>query len=296
MVFSSDSVFKTLAYADIFDYPLTAEEIDRFLISGQLVNQKKVQEKLFFLKKKKKIGEKKGFYFLKGREKTVLIRKNRQKWSQEKLKTGQRWAGFLKPIPWIKAVLITGALARRNADEKDDIDWLVITQKNRLWLSRFFSLLVLEILGVRRRPGQNQAENKICPNMFLTESSLGLPKQEQGLYAACEILQAELIWEKNQTYSRFIKANQWVKKYLGNAYAWRLNQAGDRIRESKRFQQRDWLAKPFFDFWERLAFKLQRGYMKSKKTREIVEGERALFHPQDARVWVMRKYQEKTQK
>jgi len=138
------AILKTLAYADVFDYPLLKKEIWRFLIKERKEGELKTEEEgkgfsweLKELIKKSLCKEKKGFYFLPGREKIINLRKRRQKYSEKKIKIAEKIALILRKIPWVKMVGVTGALAMRNAEKKDDIDLLIIAVKNRLWLTRF---------------------------------------------------------------------------------------------------------------------------------------------------------------
>ncbi len=202
MDFFQSAILKTLAYADIFDFPLTEQEIRRWLIGppdGEL-----------------KFAKKQPFYFLKGREKIVAVRKKREKESQKKFKIAKRVANWLKFIPTIKMVAITGALAMNNAHQDDDIDLLIVSQKNRLWLTRLMTVLLTEIIACRRHPADREFKDKICLNMFLDEAHLAVPKKEQDLFLAHEVCQLKPIWEKDGIYQKFIKENQWVRRFLPN--------------------------------------------------------------------------------
>lgn len=221
-------ILKTLAYADIFDYPLTLEEIQRFLIgqderrvprSGIWLRQK-TQEEI-----KKEIGSPylishityhDGFYCLKNRQKIIQLRFERFKWSQEKIKIAKKVANWLKLIPFIKMVALTGTLAMNNVKKNDDIDLLIITGRNRLWLTRLITNFLVEIIAERRHPKDKNVKDKICLNMFLDEKHLALPKLEQNLFTAHEICQLKILWQRETVYQRFLKENQWYKKFLPN--------------------------------------------------------------------------------
>lgn len=206
------AILRTLAYADIFDYPLKENEIYRFLISKSQIPSSKLQKELLALSSK--VSQKEGFYFLRGREKIVSLRKKREQWSREKLKIAKRVAGWLKLIPSIKMVAVTGALAMENSDEEDDIDLFIVTSANRLWLSRGLVVTFLRLTGQYWRPGK--IKNKICPNMLLDENHLRIPKKEQDLFSAHEVCQLKPLWDRDKTYQKFIQANQWVKRFLPN--------------------------------------------------------------------------------
>jgi len=207
------AVLSTLAYADIFDYPLKKEEIWRFLLSDiryQILDVSKG------LKELPEVSQKNNFYFLKEREHLVLLRKKRERWSKEKLKIAQKVANWLKIIPTIKMVAVTGALAMENSNENDDIDLLIITSKSRLWLTRFLTVILLELVANRRHPADKEVKDKICLNMFLDEGHLEVPKKEQDLFSSHEVCQLKVLWDKNGIYQKFLKANLWSKKFLPN--------------------------------------------------------------------------------
>lgn len=203
------AILKTLAYADIFDYPLKEEEIEKFLIAEKpTLNIGQV------LKGITQVSQKDGLFFFKGRGRIVALRKKRQRWSREKIEIAKRVGRWLKFIPSVKMVAITGALAMNNSNEGDDIDLFIVTSVNRLWLSRGLVVTFLRAAGLYRRPGK--IKNKICPNMLLDEGHLGIPKREQDLFSAHEVCQLRPIWDKKGTYQKFIQKNQWVKQYLPN--------------------------------------------------------------------------------
>lgn len=204
---ASQAILRTLAYADIFAYPLKEQEIQKFLISG---SPQKIPDLLWG------VAQKNGFYFLAGREKIVAIRGKRKRWSREKMKIVRRVAGWLKLVPTIKMVAVTGALAMNNADRNDDIDLLIVTAKDRLWLTRLLTVFLTEIVARRRRPRDKNIRDKICLNMFLDEDYLAVPKNERDLFTAHEICQLKPLWDKDHCYRKFIEANLWSKKFLAN--------------------------------------------------------------------------------
>lgn len=208
------AILMTLAYADIFDYPLKASEIRRYLISDKKIDFKNFQKEL---SQSSKLADKQGdYFFLKGRKKIVAIRKQRENQGQKKLIIARRTTNWLKMIPTIKMIGVTGALAMNNAREDDDIDILIVTSKNRLWLTRFLVVLLTELVARRRHPNDKETRDKICLNMFLDEKCLGVPEKERDLFTAHEVCQLVPIYDRNGTYKKFLEKNLWVKKYLPN--------------------------------------------------------------------------------
>lgn len=184
-------MLKTVVYADIFDYPLSGKELNRFLISGDSLPKIK-----------------KNYYCLPGRGRLIALRRKRGVFSRQKWPLAVKAAKTLALVPWIRMVAVTGALAMGNADKDDDIDLMVITSKNRLWLSR---LLSLGLIFPRLRRAK-KVNNRVCLNLWLDETALTL--EHQDLYTAHELCQARPVLNRGQTYQKFIGANLWYKKFL----------------------------------------------------------------------------------
>lgn len=277
-----EAILKTLCYRDIFDYPLTEEEIAQFLID-QRASPEEIKRALAQLIAEGILGERNGFYFLRERESIVKTRLRREMISEEKFSNALKFAKMLRPIPWVKAVFLTGALAAGNAKEEDDLDLLVITSRNRVWLSRFLAAILFKLLGVKRSPGIEKSPNAICLNMFLAEDSLDLPDNEQSLYSAHEIALAKPLWAREGLHQRFLGENLWVRKYLPNLEIIRNKQYAISNKQNKP-QIFSLLAYHFslaMTLLDRLLQVLQLFYMRDRRTREIVERNRILFHPVD---------------
>lgn len=276
-----EAIIKTLSYRDLFDYPLTAEEIHRFLIQ-QNSSREMVEKTLKKMVAEGGIEEKEGYHFLPGRRGITQLRREREAISQEKFRRACRYAKLLRPIPWVRAIFVTGALAVGNADEESDLDLLIIATARRLWLTRFLVFLTLSLLGVRRRPQNMQAKNKVCDNIFLSEFALSIPSSEQNLYTAHETVQVKPIWEKDVFQQCFLAENSWVKRFLPN---FNLPPKPSKLRSRRSLLLFDWL--------ELLAYKLQLKYMEKKRTREVVTPERILFHPIDRAAGILPKFEER---
>ncbi|MEX2013186.1 MAG: hypothetical protein WD967_02175, partial [Candidatus Levyibacteriota bacterium] len=78
------SILKTVLYSDIFDYPLTSEQIWKFLLTSKKIKRGKFEKILEDIRWP--IVEKNGWYFLKGRENLLKKRCDRRKESERKFK------------------------------------------------------------------------------------------------------------------------------------------------------------------------------------------------------------------
>jgi len=273
------AIFKTLIYADIFDYPLTKTEINHWLIWPHKPPPPNITSAL------SSFSQSNSYYHLPSRQSIIKTRQSRSRFSQSKLKRAHRISRYLSFIPTIKLIAITGALSMANSRQHDDIDLFIITKKNRLWLTRLFSILLLELLQLRRRPQDKQTTNKICLNLFLDESSLKLSSSQRNLYTAHEVAQIKPVFNKNSTYQNFLNQNSWVKTYLPHA-----------ITITKSPPKLSTPSIDLFNYLETLAYKLQFFYMKSKITNETISKTRAFFHPRPTNKIVLNQYHQNLKK
>lgn len=212
------AILKTLVYSDIFNFPLKKQEIWDALIweKKTLPKFSDFEKELESLKKTRKIKSDKGFFFVFNNKKAIVLRKKREKYSKEKLKVAKKTGFWLKAVPTIKMVAITGSLAVLNSEKQDDIDFLIVSSKNKLWITRALATLAIELVAKRRRPNQVEIKDKICLNMFLDEKALKFQKQRRDLFSAHEISQVRFLWERDNCFNKFKKNNLWVKDYLPN--------------------------------------------------------------------------------
>jgi hypothetical protein len=168
-------IFNTLIYFDLFDYPLTLLEIHQYLYTGGMEGSSytllEIEDCLNNSENLKKIiGNKNGFYFIQSREKIIEMRQKRYVLAEYKFKLARRAIQIFKYLPFIKLVAVCNNLAYLNAKKDSDIDLFVIIAKNRLWLSRFFLIIIITLLGLR--PPKEKAKDKICLSFYVTEDNI----------------------------------------------------------------------------------------------------------------------------
>lgn len=281
---SARSIIHTLVYADIFDFPLTHEELWRYL----LVERESVSYTQFQKTLKKlppQVIKKDNFYLLQEREEIVEKRLSRQKNTASKMDLAKKTADMLFRIPTVQFIGISGALAMGNSDEDDDIDLFVIAKKNSVWITRLVSLFCLQVKGVRRKRSEKRAKNKICLNMIQSEQSLLVPEEKRDIYTAHEVVQLVPILERNNLFQRFLLENSWVENFLPNALS------GLRTKEQKKSGFS--IAAYILVFVEPLARAMQLWYMRDHKTTEEVSKSSLAFHPYDWRKRALKEYHEK---
>lgn len=280
------AILKTLIYSDLFDYPLKAHEIHKWLI-GEKIILSDLDMALKLLISKKKISNKHGLFFLKGRQVIFSRRIKNLQHSQKLLKKANFASRVLKFIPWIKLLGISGGLAMNNASKSDDIDLFIITARSRLWLTRLLVALSLELLGARRKSSDKRQEStgKFCVNMLISEDYLEQPTRD--VFIAHEILQLKVLFARGETYQKFLHANAWVFDFLPN-WIGHLDPQSCKIAKTKQLFRK--LINPLLGYIEGLAKTWQLKIMQPARGAEVIEDGRLLFHPAPTHVDVLKQY------
>ncbi len=257
--FLGTSETASILYHDIFDYPLNAREIIRWRVG---------KRGLYLFKKTKEVLNKDGLYCLKGKGGLLYKRALRERISNRKTEIAKKNASLLAKFPTIKGVFITGALAMNNAKEESDIDLMVLTKKNRLWLTRLLLYFVLRIVNYEvRKPNDKNQRDKLCLNIWLDESALSWSKKDRNIYSAHEIAQVNPIVDKENIYQRFLQKNRWILDYWPNSV--RIEDTKYKIKGNVNTN----------NLLERIPFWIQYKYMAKRITKEKIGLHKAIFHP-----------------
>lgn len=271
-------IFRTLAYHHLFQDPLTIEQIHEFLITPDPIPLASVRRSVEQMLRKRQAIRYGSLYALPHfAPKNMRQHADRVAASREKMMIARRAAKGISFIPWVKLVAVTGALAMENADESDDIDLMIVTEKNRLWLTRPLVMLFVSLFFKRRRPPAYRLpptayRNVLCLNLWLDDDALTIPRDQQNLYTAHELAQMKPLVNREQTYESIMSINKWGRKFLANAWK---EVEGRRPKDEGQRKKRN----KIYDILNTIAFYLQLRYMKSKMTTERVSLHAAYFHP-----------------
>lgn len=273
-----ESLIRTLCYSDVFDYPLDFKKIETFYLGRQFCTKKELRQNLRQMVERAMIYKRGSYYALLGREKNIKTFLSRNKESERKLRLARKAARLLEKIPTIKLVAISGSLALNNCKKNDDIDFFIITCRNTLWITRFLVNFLLFINGNRRSRDDIYSVDKICPNMFLTETSMQTRKSRQNIFTAHEIVQIKVLVNKNNTYKKFLNENLWVGKYLPN------------FPLLPKFNIKQEVSSDLEKYIDNVFFTLQFLYMSGRITHEEVTKNIARFHPNDKTEAIIKLY------
>jgi len=283
------SPLETIVFFDLFDWPLTQNELFK-LARGTAPYSRFIEQE----------G---GFIFLKGRERLVKERWRKEKQAASLWRKTRRFISFLAVFPFVRAIFVSNTLAYNNAKAGTDIDLFIVIRQGQLWFSRFLISLWLLLLGEKRQ-GKRIAD-KFCLNFFVTEETLDLskvqipggdPYLDYWLFTLSPVFDYGVL-------PRLVSANSWLKErfpwYGRSVYSPPLT----RVSSATRAPQ--FLGELIFylllgPLWEQLLRVLQLARIRSKQKSlppaEVASDSMLKFHPQDKREAIRKTLQNKMKK
>ena len=199
------SVLLTILYADLFDFALTDDELERRLVLTEA--EPDVLKRCVASLADVYLTRTAGYTVWKGREHLIDLRRHRSHVSRELWPTAERYARWLARVPFVRMVAVSGSLAADNADSHSDVDLFCITDDRRLWLARLF----IVCCSKTTRLFPSVFPRYLCPNYLLTTGSLEI--LDQNLFTAHEVAQAVPLYGADE-YRKFLQANGWIRAYL----------------------------------------------------------------------------------
>ncbi len=200
------SVLRVLLYFDIFDHPLTVEEIFSFLPSRGL----SIDGLTALLRSDalKRIVKSRGrFFFLRSASDSCIEnRLRKEQFAVRRLRIAAIVARFIGLFPFVQAVMLSGELSKGVASRNSDIDFAVVTRTRRLWICRTILILFKKVFLFN-------SKKYFCLNYFISEEDLSV--EMRNIYSATEIATLKPLCNPQQ-YVRYMRANEWIRDFFPN--------------------------------------------------------------------------------
>ena len=208
------SILETIAYFDLFDYPLTYPELYRYLWRSP---QTTLAEVIQTTKQLEQVIEQDGFVMFKNRPTLATIRKQRYIESELKFNKRRWYIWLLTLLPGVEAIFLVNTFSYHNVRAESDIDLLIISQPRAIWATRFYTTVVAKLLRVRPRP--NKSQDALCLSFYATPQGLpkltDLQRHPNDAMEAYWIAQAMPVYDPLH-YAQQIVNSKWLHTVLPN--------------------------------------------------------------------------------
>jgi len=200
-----EKIILTLIYYDIFNYPLKAAEVFRFLGTNH-VTEAIIEKELINLRKRGLIYQFGHFFSIQNNEHNAQRRMQGNDLAEKLLPIARRQARLIARFPFVRGVMASGSFSKGYMDQKSDLDFFIITEPGRLWIAR-------TLLAFYKRLFLFNVHKYFCVNYFIDSEHLVI--EEKNLFTATEL--ATLIpLSGADLYLKLQKANAWVTDMFPN--------------------------------------------------------------------------------
>ncbi len=197
------SILATVVYADLFDAPISVDEVARTCLGTRLsaadVRARAGRPPLADLL----TLDAAGMLTLRGREELVARQRDGVERTAALLERHHKVIGALASLPFVRMLALSGGTAHKNARGGDDIDLFVVATAGRAYTA--YTLLFLASYLTRRR-------GILCPNYLVDENHLRIA-YHHDLFTAHQAISLVPIAGLD-TFDAFVCANEgWVRTF-----------------------------------------------------------------------------------
>jgi len=200
----SEDILSLMAYFDIFKHPLTVNDFVRMKgFSAELVI-----EQLNLMLVSQICFEWQGYFGLSAEiqeyaQRRIVAEKNAEHYWSKVKKYSQRIANF----PFVRGVAISGSLSKGVMTDDGDIDFFIITEPNKLWVTRSLLILYKKIRLLNSR-------KYFCLNYFVDTNNLAII--DKNIFTAVEVAHLIPVYSQDNLFERFYDQNTWVKEFINS--------------------------------------------------------------------------------
>jgi hypothetical protein len=113
-------------------------------------------------------------------------------------------------------IAISNVIGADNMKAESDIDLFIITEPRRIWVTRFVTVVLVKILGLR--PKLNDVKDKMCLSFFVSTEKLNLQDlmMTDDVYFYFWLTNLVPVYDKDNYYHHLIQANTWLWAKMPN--------------------------------------------------------------------------------
>jgi hypothetical protein len=200
-----EHVLETLTYYDIFNYPLRRREILRFLqVSSS--NEDLIQHALDTLCQENLIFRFDDFFSIQNNVALIDRRRKGNEEAKRFLPLARKKARLIACFPFVRAVMASGSLSKGYMDENSDLDFFIVTEPGRLWITRI-------LLVMYKRIFLFNSHKYFCVNYFVDTQHMEI--EEKNLFTATELATVIPLYG-GEYFVTLFESNTWIKKFFPN--------------------------------------------------------------------------------
>jgi hypothetical protein len=197
-----DEILKVLIYYEMFQYPLTKNE----LFERSKLSMEEVERGVKELLVAKKIFQFGIFYSLHNSPFIEEVRIKRNQLAQKSIPKAIFIAKIVANFPFIRGLFLSGSISKDCMDENSDIDFFIVAAPNRLWIARLVCILFKKIFLLN-------STKFFCFNYIIDSEHLQF--EDHSLFIATEI--STLIPVYGEEYYGVIQdKNGWIADFFPN--------------------------------------------------------------------------------
>ena len=193
-------LIRIVAYFDIFKHPLRFSEIEQLTTFGREEVITAIEEYSSLLLYNA------DFVWLKDSTPDWVETQNKRARATAEWPKALRYGSQLARLPFVKGVFLTGSMSKGAVSEDSDFDYLLVAERNRVWL-------VKSMIEAFRKALPQAWRECYCANYIVGMDTLEL--QHQNIFTAIELSTAIPLFG-SEACQAFVQANSWAKVFVPN--------------------------------------------------------------------------------
>lgn len=208
-------LFMTVAYFDVFDFPLKKSGLQRLIIGNNNCNKTELYKLIEDMEALQTSGE---LVFLKGRSNNIDKWKNNEIYAKKLIRKAIKKRKIFKFIPFLKLVTVCNYLPYGIAEANSDIDLFIVSERNRIFTLRLFMTVMTQIFAMRRH--SDKIEGRYCLSFYIDEQNMNLKDlliNPYDLYFAYWQIALLPLYGEGRVFKKFKSENLWIEEYFSNS-------------------------------------------------------------------------------
>jgi hypothetical protein len=198
------AIARSVAYASLFDYPLTLAQLRQTLIESaqtpsQILATYARSEMLHAA-----IDFREGFFFLRGRADLIHERRRREARSRAFLRRHRTLLRGITWLPYVRMVALSGSIAHLNLENGGDLDLFIVTRGRHVWSVTVLVVILSKLLRRRRT---------VCANFVIADTRLALDQDD--LFTASQVVHLKPV-SGADVFFELLRANRFVGRFYPN--------------------------------------------------------------------------------